>query len=51
MLGAGLARPAERRALIESLLEKGDNSPKDRYQLHLLAAACLDTAIDLVGCP
>ncbi|MGD1095150.1 MAG: hypothetical protein ABSB35_24555, partial [Bryobacteraceae bacterium] len=47
VLGAGLARPHERRDLITLLLAKGDSSQRDRYQLHLLAAACLDTAVDL----
>jgi F0F1-type ATP synthase membrane subunit b/b' len=47
VLGAGLARTGERRQLIMSLLERGDKNQKDRYQLHLLAAACLDTAVDL----
>ena len=47
VLGAGLARPHERRELITSLLKKGDDSEKDRLQLHLLAASCLDTAVAL----
>jgi energy-coupling factor transporter ATP-binding protein EcfA2 len=47
VLGTGLARPREMRDLIMSLLTNGDTSEKDRYQLHLLAAACLDTAVDL----
>jgi Leucine-rich repeat (LRR) protein len=47
VLSAGLARPAERRALISSLLINGDKNQGDQYQLHLLAAACLDTAVDL----
>ncbi len=47
VLGAGLARPHERRELITSLLKKGDDSEKGRLQLHLLAASGLDTAVDL----
>ena len=47
VLGAGLARPHERPELITSLLKKGDDSEKHRLQLHLLAASCLDTAVDL----
>ncbi len=39
ILGAGLARPQESADLITSLLANGDGSQKDRYQLHLLAAA------------
>jgi hypothetical protein len=47
VLAAGLARPRERSELISALLTKGDADAKNRYQLHLLAAACLDSAIDL----
>jgi hypothetical protein len=47
VLGAGLARRGERTDLIKSLLSKGDRDQTKRYQLHLLAAACLDTAVDL----
>jgi hypothetical protein len=47
ILGAGLARPRESYELITSLLTNGDKDSKDRYQLHLLAAACMETAVDL----
>jgi hypothetical protein len=47
VLGAGLARRGERADLIRSLLSKGDKDRQSRHQLHLLAAACLDTAVDL----
>ena len=30
-----------------SLLKRGDNDPAARHQLYLLAAACLDTAVDV----
>ena len=33
--------------MIRSLLAKGDKDHAHRHQLHLLAAACLDTAVDL----
>ena len=47
VLGAGLARRAERSEMIRALLTKGDTDPANRHQLHLLAAACQDTAGDL----
>jgi len=47
VLGAGLARRAERSEMIMSLVKKGDQDQAHRHQLHLLAAACLDTAVDL----
>jgi hypothetical protein len=47
VLAAGLARPRERKDLITDLISKGDANMQVRYQLHLLAAACLDTAVDL----
>jgi hypothetical protein len=47
VLGAGLARRGERSEMIRSLLTRGDKDQKNRQQLHLLAAACLDTAVDL----
>jgi len=47
ILGAGLARPSERKDLIQSLLSEGDAHRDSRPQLHLLAAACLDAAVDV----
>ena len=47
VLGAGLARPHERGNLIRALIEQGDKSLELGPELHLLAAACLDTAVDL----
>src|SRR5471030_1117092 len=47
VLGAGLARRAERSDMIRSLLARGDKDHAHRHELHLLAAACLDTAVDL----
>jgi hypothetical protein len=46
-LGAGLARPAETANLIKSLLSKGDSERTIRPQMYLLAAECLDTAVDV----
>ena len=47
ILAAGLARRNERADLIRSLLASGDAGAAERHRLHLLAAACLDTAVDL----
>ncbi len=47
VIAAGLARPRERRDLIAELLRKGDANNQARYHLHLLAAACLETAVEL----
>jgi Leucine-rich repeat (LRR) protein len=47
VLGAGLARPSERATLIQVLLANGDKDREHRPQLHLTAAACLDTAVDV----
>ncbi|MEU3255180.1 NACHT domain-containing protein [Streptomyces sp. NPDC006997] len=41
------ARPRERPRLLNGLLERGDSVQKIRHRLHLLAAACLDDAIEL----
>jgi hypothetical protein len=49
VLGAGLARRGERTELIRALVSKGDEVQENRLQLHLLAAACLETAVDLDG--
>jgi hypothetical protein len=46
-LGAGLARPTERADLIKSLISKGDANWAIRPQMYLLAAECLDTAVDV----
>jgi predicted NACHT family NTPase len=47
ILGAGLARPKERTELICSLLKEGDSDRSGRVKLHLLAAACLDLAVNV----
>jgi hypothetical protein len=47
VLGAGLARPSERGELIKSLIRKGDGDRATSPQLYLLAAACLETSVDI----
>ena len=47
ILGAALARPAERSGLIKSLIRKGDADRSTRPQYYLLAVACLETAVDI----
>lgn len=45
ILAAGLARPKEREELLQGLIDLGDEKPDYRHQLHLLAVACLETAV------
>ncbi|MFJ3793200.1 NACHT domain-containing protein [Kitasatospora sp. NPDC090091] len=47
VMAAGHARPEERSKLLGDLLDRGDANPSTRSTLHLLAAACLDTAGEL----
>ncbi len=47
VLAAGLASKAICEQIIRGLIERGDKEEKLRYQLHLLAVACLETAIEL----
>ncbi|MFF1638414.1 NACHT domain-containing protein [Streptomyces sp. NPDC058246] len=46
VMAVGHARPKERSLLLSGLIERGDREPKHRKRLHLLAAACLETAIE-----
>ncbi len=46
VLAAGLARGKAGNNLLDGLINRGDKETKFRYQLHLLATACLDTAIE-----
>ncbi|NQT15575.1 MAG: NACHT domain-containing protein, partial [Planctomycetes bacterium] len=46
ILAAGLARPNEANSLIQQLLVRGDAKKARRYQLHLLAVACLETVLE-----
>jgi hypothetical protein len=45
ILGAGLAGQKKSEQLIADLIKRGDNEPKSRHQLHLLAIACLETSV------
>jgi NACHT domain len=47
LLAAGLASQAQCEQLLSGLIERGDKKQAFRYQLHLLAVSCLDTAIEL----
>jgi NACHT conflict system protein/NACHT domain-containing protein/Leucine Rich Repeat (LRR) protein len=47
VLAAGLANKRRREEIIQGLMERGDNEPDRRYQLHLLAVACLETSVEL----
>jgi hypothetical protein len=47
ILAAGLARPKESGELIDMLIARGDKENEYRHRLHLLAIACLETAIEL----
>lgn len=47
IVAAGLARPREREELLQELIEQGDESPERRRYLHLLAVACMETAVRL----
>ncbi|MFE1325802.1 NACHT domain-containing protein [Streptomyces sp. NPDC058741] len=46
VMAVGHARPKERSLLLSGLIERGEREPKHRKRLHLLAAACLETAIE-----
>ena len=47
ILAAGLARPKERNELLTNLIKDGDAHKKQGPALHLLAASCQQTAVDL----
>ncbi|AWN32260.1 ATP-binding protein [Streptomyces sp. NEAU-S7GS2] len=44
VMAVGHARPRERSMILQRLLDRGDQEPEWRSRLHLLAAACLETA-------
>ncbi|MER7171746.1 NACHT domain-containing protein [Streptomyces mesophilus] len=44
VMAVGHARPRERSMILNRLLDRGDREPEHRSRLHLLAAACLETA-------
>lgn len=47
VLAAGLGKGKVPSVLVRGLIERGDNEAEHRHQLHLLAVACLETAIEL----
>jgi len=47
ILAVGLARPKERSEIISGLIKRGDAEESSREKMHLLAVACLETAIDI----
>jgi hypothetical protein len=47
ILAAGLARPNECERLLKGLLQRGNKIKRRRKQVHLLAVACLETALEL----
>ncbi|MDP9313731.1 MAG: leucine-rich repeat domain-containing protein [Chloroflexota bacterium] len=47
ILAAGSGRPEESEKLLRMLIERGNISPENRQQLHLLAVACLETCSEL----
>src|SRR5450755_1167777 len=47
VLAAGLASKAVCEQIVQGLIKRGDKEKELSYQLHLLAVACLETAIEL----
>jgi hypothetical protein len=47
VLAAGIASKKFREELIAALIARGDQESSRRHQLHLLAVACLETALEL----
>ncbi|MFE3248211.1 NACHT domain-containing protein [Streptomyces sp. NPDC059209] len=46
VMAVGHSRPKERSVLLSGLIERGEREPENRKRLHLLAAACLETATE-----
>ncbi|MFD7952041.1 NACHT domain-containing protein [Streptomyces ardesiacus] len=46
VMAIGHARPKERSLLLSGLIGRGEREPRHRKRLHLLAAACLETAVE-----
>ncbi|MEU9666967.1 NACHT domain-containing protein [Streptomyces bobili] len=46
VMAVGHARPKERSVLLSGLIKRGEREPGHKKRLHLLAAACLETAIE-----
>lgn len=47
VMAAGHASRGQREELLKALLERGDREKRNRYTLHLIALACLETAPEL----
>jgi hypothetical protein len=47
ILSAGLASQTQCDQLIQGLIQRGDQEKEHRYAIHLIAIACLETAIEL----
>jgi len=47
ILAAGLANAKKTESIVSQLMHDGDRDTSIRYQRHLLAVACLDTAVEL----
>jgi hypothetical protein len=47
ILAAGLARPAECKRLLKGLVARGNSLSRRKSQVHLLALACLETAVEV----
>jgi hypothetical protein len=47
ILAAGLGSSQQREEIIRGLIDRGDRDQLQRYQIHLLAVACLETPIEL----
>jgi hypothetical protein len=47
VLAAGLARPMECAKLLKDLIKRGNQAKRRQRQLHLLAVACLETAVQV----
>jgi hypothetical protein len=46
VMAVGHARPKERSILLSGLIKRGESEPEHKKRLHLLAAACLETATE-----
>lgn len=46
VMAVGHARPKERSILLSGLIKRGETDPEHKKRLHLLAAACLETATE-----
>ena len=47
ILAAGHANLRQREALLNGLLRRGENEPRQQHRLHLLACSCLETSLEV----